>query len=119
LKIKLLPSDEQKQLIINTMKEVDTIDADYNAAHNIASLGISINNPESTSMFCSLHNILSSKTHTSLVCVGSLLEDIKKHYDNSRENYKVQGESHFDYYRDKYPDNYLILMTDAGGKLQR
>jgi hypothetical protein len=48
-----------------------------------------------------------------------LLEDIKKHYDNSRENYKVQGESHFDYYRDKYPDNYLILMTDAGGKLQR
>ena len=48
--------------------EVDTIDADLNASYNIASLGASINKPESSSMFCFLHNILSSKIHTSLVC---------------------------------------------------
>jgi len=44
--------------------KVDTIDADYNASMVIALLGGSINDPERTSMFCSLYNILSSKTYS-------------------------------------------------------
>lgn len=34
---------------------VDTIDADFNAAKNIALLGGSINNPEKSTMYCALH----------------------------------------------------------------
>jgi len=41
-------------------------DADINASMNIALLGASINKPERTSMFCSLHNVLSSKTNLSI-----------------------------------------------------
>lgn len=47
----------------NTNCSTNTIDADYNASMVIAGLGASINKPESSRMFCSLHNVLSSKTH--------------------------------------------------------
>jgi len=54
----------------NTNCEVDTIDADFNAAKVIASLGISINNPERQTMFCSIASHFSkSKTNTSLFSV--------------------------------------------------
>jgi IS605 OrfB family transposase len=47
----------------NTNCSVNNIDADKNACYNIAELGVAINTPESSSMFCYLHNVLSSKTH--------------------------------------------------------
>jgi len=47
---------------VNTNCEVDIIDADFNASVNIAAWGRSINLPERNSMFCSLHNVLGSKT---------------------------------------------------------
>jgi len=49
--------------------EVDVLDADFNAAQNIALLGISVNNPEKSTMFCSLHS-LSGKPIPSLFSVG-------------------------------------------------
>ena len=54
----------------NTNCEVDTVDADFNAAQNISLLGGSINDPERNSMFCSLHNVLSSKTQPIAFGVG-------------------------------------------------
>ena len=41
------------------------IDADYNASINIASLGGSINNPEKSTMYCSLHPSLGLKPRSS------------------------------------------------------
>lgn len=41
----------------NNKCEVDVIDADFNAAQNIALLGISVNNPEKSTMYCSLHSL--------------------------------------------------------------
>lgn len=41
--------------------KVDIIDADFNAAQNIALLGASVNKPESSTMYCSLHYVVSSK----------------------------------------------------------
>ncbi len=49
--------------------EVDVLDADFNAAQNIALLGISVNNPEKSTMFCSLHSLSGLKPIPSL-CVG-------------------------------------------------
>ena len=39
-------------------------DADFNAAKNISAWGVSVNTPESSAMFCSLHNLVSSKAPT-------------------------------------------------------
>ena len=39
-------------------------DADHNAAKNISAWGVSVNTPESSAMFCSLHNLVSSKAPT-------------------------------------------------------
>lgn len=36
-------------------------DADFNAAKNISAWGVSVNTPESSTMFCSLHHLVSSK----------------------------------------------------------
>jgi putative transposase len=44
--------------------KVDKIDADYNASKIISLLGASVNKPESSTMYCSLHYIVSSKAHT-------------------------------------------------------
>jgi len=41
--------------------KVDVIDADFNAAQNISLLGASVNKPESSTMYCSLHYVVSSK----------------------------------------------------------
>ena len=41
--------------------KVDMTDADFNAAKNISSLGASVNKPESSTMYCSLHYVVSSK----------------------------------------------------------
>jgi len=54
---------------VNTNCEVDTIDADFNAAQNISLLGVAINQPEKSTMFCSLHSLLGLKPIPSL-CVG-------------------------------------------------
>jgi len=47
---------------------VDKIDADYNASKIISLLGASVNKPESSTMYCSLHYVVSSKAHTPLGC---------------------------------------------------
>ena len=39
-------------------------DADFNAAKNISAWGVSVNTPESSAMFCSLHHLVSSKAPT-------------------------------------------------------
>lgn len=39
-------------------------DADYNASLNIATWGRTVNRPESSTMFCSLHHLVSSKAST-------------------------------------------------------
>jgi IS605 OrfB family transposase len=41
----------------NTNCEVDTIDADYNASKVISLLAASINKPEKSTMYCSLHSL--------------------------------------------------------------
>jgi IS605 OrfB family transposase len=51
--------------------KVDKIDADFNAAKVISLLGASVNKPESSTMYCSLHYVISSKAQTPLGC-GSL-----------------------------------------------
>lgn len=53
----------------NTNCKVDIIDADFNAAQNISLLGVAINQPEKSTMFCSLHSLLGLKPIPSL-CVG-------------------------------------------------
>lgn len=50
----------------NTNCEVDTIDADYNASKVISSLGASVDKPEKSTMFCSLHSLLGLKPIPSL-----------------------------------------------------
>jgi len=50
----------------NTNCKVDTIDADFNAARNISLLGASVNMPEKSTMFCSLHSLLGLKPIPSL-----------------------------------------------------
>jgi IS605 OrfB family transposase len=55
---------------VNTNCSTETIDADYNASIVIAGLGVAINTPERNSMFCSLHNVLSSKTQPIAFGVG-------------------------------------------------
>lgn len=39
------------------------------------------------------------------------MKDIIKHYENSKKNYDVIGESHLEYYREKYPENYKKLKA--------
>lgn len=41
---------------INPSCKVDTVDSDYNASVNISLLGASVNMPEKSDMFCSLHS---------------------------------------------------------------
>ena len=53
----------------NTNCKVDIVDADFNAAQNISLLGVAINQPEKSTMFCSLHSLLGLKPIPSL-CVG-------------------------------------------------
>lgn len=53
----------------NTNCKVDSIDADFNAAQNISLLGASVNMPEKSTMYCSLHSLLGLKPIPSL-CVG-------------------------------------------------
>lgn len=53
----------------NTNCKVDSIDADFNAAQNIALLGASVNMPEKSTMYCSLHSLSGLKPTPSL-CVG-------------------------------------------------
>jgi IS605 OrfB family transposase len=50
----------------NTNCKVEKIDADYNASMIISLLGASVNKPESSTMFCSLHYIVSSKANSYL-----------------------------------------------------
>jgi IS605 OrfB family transposase len=50
----------------NTNCKVDTIDADFNAAQNISLLGASVNMPEKSTMYCSLHSLLGLKPIPSL-----------------------------------------------------
>jgi len=39
------------------------------------------------------------------------LQQAEMHYEQSSENYNIDGgESHFAYYRDKYPLNYQTLL---------
>lgn len=47
--------------------KIDKIDADFNASKIISLLGASVNKPESSIMFCSLHNIFSSKAYISSI----------------------------------------------------
>lgn len=42
---------------INHKCEVDVVDADENASKNISLLGISVNNPEKSTMYCYLHSL--------------------------------------------------------------
>ena len=53
----------------NTNCKVDSVDADFNAAQNISLLGASVNMPEKSTMYCSLHSLLGLKPIPSL-CVG-------------------------------------------------
>lgn len=53
----------------NTNCKVDSIDADFNAAQNISLLGASVNMPEKSDMYCSLHSLSGLKPIPSL-CVG-------------------------------------------------
>lgn len=48
----------------NKKCKVKTIDADVNASKVISSLGGSVNNPESSTMYCVLHSVVSSKAST-------------------------------------------------------
>jgi len=50
----------------NTNCEVDRIDADFNAAQNISLLGASVNMPEKSTMYCSLHSLSGLKPIPSL-----------------------------------------------------
>lgn len=50
----------------NTNCKVDTIDADFNAAQNISLLGASVNMPEKSTMYCSLHSLSGLKPISSL-----------------------------------------------------
>ena len=54
----------------NTNCKVDTVDADFNAAQNISLLGVAINQPEKSTMFCSLHSLLGLKPISSLCVDG-------------------------------------------------
>lgn len=40
-------------------------------------------------------------------------QEIEKHYQESKKNYNVEGESHLDYYRSKHPKNYAILKEET------
>jgi len=51
---------------VNHKCKVDVVDADFNAAQNIALLGVSVNNPEKSTMYCSLHSLSGLKPITSL-----------------------------------------------------
>ena len=42
------------------------------------------------------------------------IADIVDHYETSRKNYDVEGESHLEYYRQKHFDNYEKLMEHYG-----
>jgi len=53
----------------NTNCKVDIIDADFNAAQNISLCAVAINQPEKSTMFCSLHSLLGLKPIPSL-CLG-------------------------------------------------
>ena len=50
----------------NTNCKVDSIDADFNAAQNISLLGASVNTPEKSTMYCSLHSLSGLKPIPSL-----------------------------------------------------
>ena len=50
----------------NTNCKVDAVDADFNAAQIISLLGASVNVPEKSTMFCSLHSLSGLKPITSL-----------------------------------------------------
>jgi len=54
----------------NTNCNIDSIDADFNAAQNISLLGAVVNSPfEKSTMYCSLHSLSGLKPNPSL-CVG-------------------------------------------------
>jgi len=38
------------------------------------------------------------------------LEELNKHYDKSKSSYNIKGESHLEYYKNKYPENYRTLI---------
>lgn len=54
----------------NTNCNVDTIDADYNASKVISLLGASVNMPEKSTMYCSLHSLSGLKPISSLCVDG-------------------------------------------------
>ena len=54
----------------NTNCNVDTIDADYNASKVISLLGASVNMPEKSTMYCSLHSLSGLKPIPSLCVDG-------------------------------------------------
>ena len=58
---------------------------------------------------------------------GSQFEDAERHYNESRASYlkalggdeDVGGESHIGYYRDKYPENYKVLVKGPESELDQ
>lgn len=42
-------------------------------------------------------------------------EELNDHYEKSRSNYNIQGESHLEYYRNKFPDHYSQLKEHTMG----
>ena len=38
------------------------------------------------------------------------IEELNKHYDESKLNYNIKGESHLDYYKEKFSENYAKLL---------
>ena len=42
------------------------------------------------------------------------VEEAEVHYQSSKENYKIEGaESHLAYYREKYPEHYVVLSQNV------
>jgi hypothetical protein len=42
------------------------------------------------------------------------MDTITKHYNESKSKYDVEGESHLEYYKEKYPENYKLLKQNYG-----
>jgi hypothetical protein len=40
------------------------------------------------------------------------VDKITKHYNESKSKYDVEGESHLEYYKQKYPENYNLLKQN-------
>ena len=47
------------------------------------------------------------------------MKNLHKHYSDSKKEYLssgIKGESHLEFYRDKYPENYLELIQSVDNK---